>query len=61
MFKLKEVREAKGLTQTELASKSNVSRTLINLIENNKATSITTDTLHKLAESLGCNPSDLIQ
>lgn len=51
-FKLREVREEKGVTQEELAEKSGVSRTTISLIESGRADCVKTDTLSKLADAL---------
>ena len=50
--KLKEFREAKGLTQEELADKANVSRTTIWSLETNPDVQTTTKTLVKIAEAL---------
>lgn len=51
--KLKEVRERAGLTQNELATKANVSRTLIVGIENGTISVVRTSTLTKLSDALG--------
>ena len=60
MDKLKQKREEQGLTQEELANKSNVSRSLINQLETGKLESTSTKTLKKLAEALGCGITDLL-
>lgn len=52
-FKIKEYREEKKLSQSELARISNVSRTTINGLENGTITVTTTETLLKIAEALG--------
>lgn len=51
--KLKEVRERAGLTQNELATKANVSRTLIVGIENGTISVVRTSTLTKISDALG--------
>lgn len=50
--KLKEFREKKGLTQNELAEKSNVSRVTISQLEQGIEKNTTTKTLLKLAAAL---------
>lgn len=50
--KLKEFREKKGLTQNELAEKSNVSRVTISQLEQGIEKNTTTKTLLKLAVAL---------
>ena len=51
-YKLKEVREKKGITQEELERKSGVSRQTISAIENDKAGDIKIGTLKALANAL---------
>lgn len=55
--RLKKIREEKGLSQTQLAAKSGVSRVTINLIENGKVNVAKTDTLTKIADALGMTVS----
>lgn len=50
--KLKEYREAKGMTQAVLAEKSGVSRMTISALENGVSRAAMTTTLIKLAEAL---------
>lgn len=50
--KIKELREKQGLTQTDLANKSGVSRATIWALENGTARSTTTKTLFKVATAL---------
>ena len=57
--KLKEMRDAKGISQVELAEKSGVSRNTIIKIENNSEVCITTETMKKLAYALDVKPSDI--
>lgn len=52
-YKLKEIREQKGITQEELAKASGVSRQTISAIENNDEYQIKTGTLISLARALG--------
>lgn len=51
-YKLREAREAKGLTQEELARKSGVTRQTIIAIETSKGYNTTFNTLVKLAAAL---------
>lgn len=41
-----------GITQTELAKRSGISRTMINMIENGRTTNPTIGTLNKIATAL---------
>ena len=52
-YKMKEVREARKMTQEELAEKSGVSRGTISALENGSVRTTTTKTLFKLAKALG--------
>lgn len=52
-YKIKECREEINMTQTELAKKAKVSRTIISGLENGTITVTTTETLMKLADALG--------
>ncbi len=52
-FRLKNVREEKGMTQEELEKRSGVSRQTISAIENGKGGSVKTGTLIALAKALG--------
>ena len=63
-YKVKEVREAKGMTQMELAEKSGVSRGTICALEGGQKMSVNTNTLVRIADALGvsmdalyCTPS----
>lgn len=51
--KLKAAREKAGLTQTELAARANVARTIVVGIENGTVDVVRTSTLTKLANALG--------
>ena len=50
--RLKEIREAKGMTQEMLESKSGISRQTISAIENGKSNNVMSGTLTALAEAL---------
>ena len=52
-YKLKEIREEKGITQEELEKASGVSRQTISAIENNDRYQAKTGTLIALARALG--------
>lgn len=51
-FKLREVREEKGMSQEELEKASGISRQTISSIENGKSTSVMSGTLIALARAL---------
>ena len=52
-YKIKEVRESKGMSQEELAKRADISRTIIWNLETNPCAETTTKTLKKIAEALG--------
>lgn len=52
-YKIRELREAKRMTQEELADKSGVSRGTISALENGSMRNTTSKTLLKLAQALG--------
>ncbi len=52
-YRIKEIREAKGMTQEELALKSGVSRVTISALENDASKNTSSKTLLKLAKALG--------
>lgn len=58
-FRIKEQREKAGMTQAQLAKKSNVSRTIISGLESGAITVTTTETLSKIANALGKSVSDI--
>lgn len=58
-FRIKELREEKGWSQSVLAEKSGVSRNLIARIESGELTCTTTDTLLKLAKAFGKKVNDI--
>lgn len=58
-FRIKEQREKTGMTQAQLAKKSNVSRTIISGLESGTITVTTTETLSKIANALDKSVSDI--
>ena len=52
-YRIKQVRESKGMSQTELAEKSGITRTTIWKLETDDKAVTTTDTLAKIAQALG--------
>lgn len=59
LYRIRQLREGKNLTQEQLAVKSNVARSLIVQLETGKLKSTTTETLGKLANALDCKITDL--
>lgn len=57
---IRKVRKAAGLSQEELAGKSNLHRTYISLLERNKK-SPTLDSLFRICKALGISASNLIK
>jgi DNA-binding XRE family transcriptional regulator len=58
-YRIKECREEQGMSQEELATKANVSRTIISGLETGTITVTTTGTLIKIAEALNKKVSDI--
>lgn len=58
--RLKELREAKGLSQNQLARELEMSVGSIQKIEYDQVNSYTKSTLLKLCKALDCTPGDLI-
>lgn len=58
-YKIKELREKKGLTQEQLAIKSGVNRTTIVQLEKGEEVNVTAGTLKKLAICLEVNIKDI--
>lgn len=59
MNKLRKYREAKNLTQTELAIKSGISRTTIVDIENDNKPDVKVSTLNALSAALDTTTKDI--
>lgn len=60
MQRIKEIRESRGLTQAELASKSGVRQPAISDIETGVTRKPSADTIFRLAKALGCTMEELI-
>lgn len=58
-YKLREIREAKGISQARLSRESGVSRTTIWAIEKEEGKVITTKTLYSLANALSVEVDDI--
>ena len=58
-YRIKELREAKGISQEALAKKSKVSRAIISELESGRDKITTTDTLAKLAKALEVEVGDI--
>lgn len=52
-YKIKEIREARAMTQEELAEKSGISRVTISGLENGTERNTTSKTLVRIASALG--------
>ena len=58
-YRVKEIREEKGITQLELAEKSGVTRATIWKLETGESEVTTTKTLVSIAEALGVTVGEL--
>ncbi len=58
-YKIREIREALGMSQVELSEKAGVSRAIISGLETGTITTTTTKTLIRIAEALGKQVSDI--
>ena len=58
-FRIKEIRESKGMTQTELSEKAGVTRATIWKLETNDEEVTTSRTLAKIADALGVTIGEL--
>lgn len=59
IFKIKEIREKKKMSQEELATKSGVSRTIISNLESGAFINTTASTISKIAKALEVKVSDI--
>lgn len=59
VYKIKEFREAQGMSQAVLSQKSGVSRTIISGLESGTIKTTTTETLSKIAIALNKKVSDI--
>jgi transcriptional regulator with XRE-family HTH domain len=60
VLRVRELREALGLTQAELAERAGVRRATVNRIENAHITAIDLEVLEKLGDALRVEPGFLI-
>lgn len=58
-YRIREIREARGLSQSELAEKSGITRATIWRLETGEKEETTTKTLLKIADALGVTVADL--
>lgn len=58
-YRIKQYREVLKMSQTELARKSKVSRSIISGLESGAVLVTTTDTLSKISQALGKKVSDI--
>lgn len=59
MYKIREIREKKRISQTELSEISGISRATINRLENEENVITSTKTLQKLADALNVSVKTL--
>jgi transcriptional regulator with XRE-family HTH domain len=59
-IRVRELRRALGLTQTELAARAGVRRATVSRLENSRVTAIDLDVLEKVADLLGVEPGFLL-
>jgi len=59
IFKIKIIRESKNITIYQLSKNTNISRTYLRDLENNKKSNPTLQTLCKIANALDVNIKDL--
>jgi len=59
VFRVKEIRLSKRISQEELSKVAGVSRQTISDLESGEIVNTTISTLTKLAEALDCNVSDI--
>ena len=59
VFRIREIRESKGVSQLELSEKSGVTRATLWRLESDDGCDATTSTLTKIANALGVPVSDL--
>ncbi len=59
-LRVRELREAQGLSQSELARRTGIAQSTLSKLEAGSTTGIDFITLEKLAKGLGCDPGYLI-
>lgn len=60
-FRLKELLEEKGMSQSELVRRAGVSYPTINGMVGNRTTRVDLSTLDAISKVLGCEPGDLLE
>lgn len=60
-FRLREILEQRGVSQSELSRQSGVSFATINRLCTNATRQVSLDTLERLAQALGCEPTDFLE
>jgi putative transcriptional regulator len=60
-FRLQELLDAAGMSQSELARLSGVSVVTINAMANQRTTRVDLSTLDAISKRLGCEPGDLLE
>ena len=60
-FRLGELLEERGMSQSELARRSGITFATINAMTRNRTTGVQLDTLDRLARALGVEPGALIE
>lgn len=60
IYKLKELRIAKNMTQDELASAAGISRQTLSKIESGEEVEVKVTTLESLGKALGCSVADFL-
>jgi len=60
MLRVRELREALGLTQAQLAERAGVRRATVSRIENAHVTAIDLEVLEKLGDALGVEPGFIV-
>jgi putative transcriptional regulator len=60
-FRLQELLDAAGMSQSELARRSSVSVVTINGMANQRTTRVDLSTLDSISKVLGCEPGDLLE
>lgn len=58
-FRIKELREKRGMTQEKLSENAGVSRATISKLENKEEVVTSTETICKIAGALGCSVSEI--
>jgi putative transcriptional regulator len=60
-FRLQELLDGAGISQSELARRSGVSVVTINAMANQRTTRVDLSTLDAISRALGCEPGDLLE